>query len=132
MEKRICQYLNDYIFSLTQIFLSPILYLYMESNTFREKVYEIAKNIPAGKVMTYGQLASLAGSPKAARAVGMSMKCNADPSTIPCHRVVASDGKLVDYAFGGVSAKKDKLVNEGVIFVGENIDLSKSLWKPTV
>lgn len=98
--------------------------------TFRERVYELAKNIPAGKVVTYAQLAQMAGSPRAARAVGMCMKTNKTPETIPCHRVVSSTGGLADYAFGGVSAKKEKLIKEGVIFIGERIDLQSSQWKP--
>lgn len=102
----------------------------MDKTTFREKVYKIAKTIPVGKVVTYGQLAALAGSPKASRAVGMCMKCNTDPSKIPCHRVVASNGKLVDYAFGGVNAKKEKLLKEGIVFKGNRIDLTTSQWRP--
>ena len=100
------------------------------NSTFREKVYLLAQQIPTGKVITYGQLAALAGSPKAARAVGMCMKNNTNPAQIPCHRVVASDGKLVDYAFGGVSVKKEKLLKEGVPFIGDRVDLSVSHWDP--
>jgi O-6-methylguanine DNA methyltransferase len=99
-------------------------------SSFREKVYILTQQIPSGKVVTYSQLAKMAGSPKAARAVGMCMKNNTNPSQIPCHRVIASDGKLVDYAFGGVSAKKEKLLKEGVVFVGEKIDLISSQWQP--
>lgn len=100
------------------------------TQTFQQRIYAIAAKIPKGKVATYGQLAKLAGSPGAARAVGMAMKCNPDMKTIPCHRVVASDGKLTGYAFGnGVSTKKEKLLAEGVKFIGERVDLKKSLWK---
>lgn len=100
-----------------------------DSRTFRDKVYAIAKEIPAGKVMTYGQLAELVGNPKAARAVGMCMRTNVDPKIVPCHRVVASDGKLTGYAFGaGVMTKKELLEKEGVLFTGERVDLSVSLW----
>lgn len=97
---------------------------------FREKVYQIAKQIPRGKVVTYGQLAQLAGSPKAARAVGSCMQKNTDPSQVPCHRIVASNGALTGYAFGGISAKKNILEKEGVIFKGNTVDLSVSQWKP--
>lgn len=99
-------------------------------STFREKVYNIAKQIPAGKVVTYQQLAQLAGSPKASRAVGMCMKTNVNPQIIPCHRVVASDGKLTGYAFGGVMTKKEKLQNEGVLFINDKVDLASSQWNP--
>ena len=98
--------------------------------TFQQKVYVIAAKIPKGKVATYGQLAKLAGSAGAARAVGMAMKCNPDMKTVPCHRVVASDGKLTGYAFGnGVSTKKEKLAAEGVQFINGRVDLKKSLWR---
>src|SRR6266436_3959718 len=95
--------------------------------SFRDKIYDLAKQIPVGKVATYGQLAILAGSPGAARAVGMCMRENKNPSIIPCHRVVASDGKLTGYAFGdGISTKKKKLEAEGVFFVGDTVDLKRS------
>lgn len=97
--------------------------------TFSEKVYVVAKKIPQGKVATYGQLARLAGSPRAARAVGMLMRCNPDKKTIPCHRVVSSTGALTGYAFGGVSVKKKILEKEGVKFRDEKIDLKVSSWK---
>jgi len=97
---------------------------------FRERVYIIAKTIPRGKVVTYGQLAALAGSPKAARAVGATMRDNIDPSVIPCHRVVATNGALTGYAFGGVDAKKALLEKEGVAFRGNKVNLSISQWKP--
>lgn len=61
--------------------------------TFSDKVRDIVRKIPKGKTMTYQQVASKAGNAKAARAVGAVMRSNYDPS-IPCHRVVASDGKM--------------------------------------
>ncbi len=97
--------------------------------TFKERVYKISQRIPKGKVATYGQLAKLVGSPRAARAVGMSMKCNPDMDRIPCHRVVASDGKLTGYAFGkGIITKKHKLIEEGVLFINDKVNLKLSQW----
>ncbi len=97
--------------------------------TFRQKIYNIASKIPEGRVATYGQLAKMAGSPGASRAVGLCMKTNPDMKTVPCHRVVASNGALTGYAFGkGIETKKEKLLNEGVIFRGNRVDLSESLW----
>ena len=98
--------------------------------TFRERVYSLAKKIPKGKVATYGQLATLAGSPGAARAVGVCMKENPDKTTIPCHRVVSSSGELTGYAFGGISVKQQILQKEGVKFVGSRVDLKLSQWTP--
>jgi O6-methylguanine-DNA--protein-cysteine methyltransferase len=57
------------------------------------------------------------------------MKHNPDMSTIPCHRVVASDGKLTGYAYGdGIVTKKEMLMKEGVAFIGDNVDLASSQW----
>ncbi|HZE86845.1 MAG TPA: MGMT family protein [Methylomirabilota bacterium] len=99
---------------------------------FRQKIYQLAKQIPKGKVATYGQLAELAGSPGAARAVGMCMKTNPDAPRIPCHRVVASDGKLVGYSAGeGVKTKKQMLIDEGIKFVGDKVNLKLSKWETT-
>ena len=93
--------------------------------TFREHVYEIAANIPKGKVATYGQIAKLAGKPKAARAVGMYMKINPFAPRVPCHRVISSDGSLTGFsAPGGIAKKKKMLMREGVRFIGEKVDLS--------
>lgn len=100
-------------------------------NSFSDKVYEIAKRIPKGKVITYGQLAKLAGSHKAARAVGMAMKKNPDMTRIPCHRVVGREGNLTGYSGdGGISSKKEMLLGEGVFFKKDKVDLTRSLWNP--
>lgn len=97
--------------------------------TFKSKVYEITRQIPKGKVATYGQIARLSGSPKAARAVGLLMRNNPDAPKTPCHRVVASDGKLTGYSGeGGMGGKRKMLESEGVVFDGLKVDLSKSLW----
>lgn len=99
--------------------------------TFRERVYELTNKIPKGTVATYGQLARLAGNPKAARAVGMCMRTNPNAPHTPCHRVVSSDGKLTGYSAGqGIKTKKEMLQNEGVIFINDRVDLNRSQWKP--
>ncbi|KKQ44627.1 MAG: Methylated-DNA-protein-cysteine S-methyltransferase Ogt, partial [Candidatus Nomurabacteria bacterium GW2011_GWC1_37_9] len=61
--------------------------------SFTEKVYEIVRKIPKGKVLTYKEVAKKAGNEKASRAVGNILHKNFDPK-IPCHRVVSSQGKL--------------------------------------
>ena len=96
--------------------------------SFSIKVYRATAKIPKGKVATYGQIARLAGSARAARAVGQLMSRNKDTHKVPCHRVVSSTGALTGYAFGGVSAKRAKLIGEGVSFKGSRINLAKSLW----
>ena len=82
--------------------------------TFAEKVKAIVAKIPKGKVMTYKEVALKAGSPRGARAVGSIMKKNYDPS-IPCHRVIRSDGIIGEYNRGGREEKIRKLKAEGAI-----------------
>lgn len=85
--------------------------------TFREKVREVVRKIPKGKVLTYKEVAKKVGSPNASRAVGNIMKENFDPK-IPCHRVVKSDGSMGGYNRGGVKKKIEILKKEGVEFNG--------------
>lgn len=100
---------------------------------FREKVYQLCRQIPQGKVATYGQLAQMAGYPKAARAVGMFMATNPDAPATPCHRVVASNGALTGYSAGeGIKTKITMLLKEGVKFKGMKVDLAQSQWQPHV
>lgn len=74
---------------------------------FKEKVFETVKKIPRGRTLAYKQVAELAGSPGAWRAVGSILNKNYDPA-IPCHRVVRSDGKTGGYNRGAV--KKAELL----------------------
>lgn len=79
---------------------------------FTEKVLEVVRNIPKGKTMSYGEVAKKAGSPGASRAVGSIMKANHD-KTVPCHRVIKSDGSVGAYNRGGPTAKLKLLKKEG-------------------
>lgn len=74
---------------------------------------ELAK-VPYGRTQTYGELATRAGNPKAARAVGMVMNRNPLPIVLPCHRIVGASGSLVGYA-GGLQRKEHLLRLEGAI-----------------
>ena len=82
--------------------------------SFREKVLSTVKKIPKGGSMTYKQVATKAGNSKAARAVGAIMRTNYDPS-IPCHRVVRSNGSLGSYNRGGEREKRSLLRSERAI-----------------
>lgn len=102
----------------------------MNRISFKDKIYNLTRQVPKGKVTTYGLLAKLAGKSKAGRAVGVFMKINPDAPRTPCHRVVASDGNLTGYSGkGGIAEKKKMLLKEGVCFKGTRVDLSRSLWK---
>lgn len=83
-------------------------------SNFREKVLNIVKNIPKGKTLTYKEVAKLAKSPKAYRAVGSIMAANFNPD-IPCHRVIKSDGSLGNYNRGGTSKKLKILRSERAV-----------------
>jgi O-6-methylguanine DNA methyltransferase len=77
---------------------------------FAKKVYAIVAKIPKGKTLTYKQVATKAGKPGAARAVGTIMSHNYNPK-IPCHRVIRSDGGIGGYNRGG-SEKKSKILQK--------------------
>ena len=81
---------------------------------FSDKVKDIVKKIPKGRVLTYKEVARKAGSPKAFRAVGSIMSKNFDKN-IPCHRVIRSDGGLGGYNRGGTKVKRAMLISEGYI-----------------
>ncbi len=101
------------------------------NSSFTTTVRAFVASITKGKVATYGQVAALAGSPGAARAVGMVMRTNKDTNAVPCHRVVGSTGALTGYAYGnGTSTKKQMLKKEGVEFKGERVNLKTSKWRP--
>jgi methylated-DNA-[protein]-cysteine S-methyltransferase len=90
---------------------------------FNQKVWALTARIPQGKVVTYGDIAKKLGT-KAYRAVGNALNRNPYAPTVPCHRVVGSDGSLTGFA-QGVEMKKRMLTNEGVKFVAKDkIDLS--------
>lgn len=83
---------------------------------FQQRVVDIVRAIPRGETLTYGQVAELAGSPGAARAVGSVMASNPVPIVIPCHRVVGSSGCLGGFsAPGGVETKRKLLEAEQLV-----------------
>ena len=77
---------------------------------FKKRVFEIVSKIKSGDTMSYKEVAMLAGSPKAYRAVGNILNTNFDP-LIPCHRVLRSDGKIGGYN-RGVELKREILIRE--------------------
>ena len=93
----------------------------------KEQVYEFVKQIPAGRVATYGQIAERLGNKGLSRAVGNALHRNPDPSKIPCHRVVNAKGEVSEsFAFGGAAAQRQLLEQEGIVFEANGkIDLKK-------
>jgi len=87
----------------------------VRGKSFADRVRDVVRAIPKGKVLTYGEVANRAGSVGAARAVGTIMANNYDP-TVPCHRVIRNDGKIGNYNRGGSEAKRKLLEEEGYRF----------------
>lgn len=95
-----------------------------------EKIYDVVRRIPEGKVATYGQIARLAGNSKWSRVVGYALHVNPEPGVIPCHRVVNSKGEPSPaFAFGGENRQIGLLEAEGVSFVDGHVDMKKFLWE---
>lgn len=95
-----------------------------------EKIYEVVKKIPRGRVATYGQIARLAGNERWARVVGYALHANPEPDEIPCFRVVNRFGGLAPaFAFGGIDVQAKLLRQEGIEVRPDNtVDLDKFLW----
>jgi methylated-DNA-[protein]-cysteine S-methyltransferase len=82
---------------------------------FHRRVYEVARSIPAGGTLSYGEVAARLGAPGAARAVGQALGQNPFPILVPCHRVLAAGGKIGGFsAHGGTATKERMLTLEGV------------------
>ncbi len=98
-------------------------------NTF-EKIYAVVRQIPAGKVATYGQIAALAGNPRWSQVVGYALHVNPDPEHIPCFRVVNRQGEVSQaFAFGGGNRQRELLEAEGVGFLPDGrVDLRQFWW----
>ena len=101
-------------------------------SSLNDKVYEFVKDIPRGKVATYGQIALYLGNRNCARVVGNILHNNPNPEHIPCHRVVNAQGKLSrSYAFGGIDAQRRLLESEGVVFKNDQVvdlSISQMVW----
>ena len=99
--------------------------------SFKERVLSTVRRIPPGRVTTYGDVAELAGRPRAARAVGNIMR-DCHRRDVPCHRVIAAGGRLGGYG-GSEFLKRSLLAAEGIVVSGSRIrDLDKTLWRPRV
>ncbi|MBQ8175035.1 MAG: MGMT family protein [Clostridia bacterium] len=100
-------------------------------NTY-EKIYEIVRGIPRGRVMTYGGVAAASGNPRLCRVVGYALHRNPSPGEIPCHRVVNHEGRLApSFAFGGDEVQRALLSAEGVEFLSDGrVDLDRYRYIP--
>ena len=90
---------------------------------FTVRVLSVVRRIPPGRVATYGDVAALAGRPRAARAVGNIMRACSRPD-VPCHRVIAAGGRLGGYG-GREVLKRALLLAEGIAIVGTRVQLEQ-------
>lgn len=106
----------------------------MTEPNFFDKVYQIVRQIPFGKVTTYGAIAKAIGSPQSSRMVGYAMNASHFDRTVPAHRVVNRNGMLTGkYHFEGTDLMAQLLQSEGVEIVNDQVvDLEYYLWVPTV
>lgn len=104
----------------------------MAAESFFERVYKIVAAIPAGKVMTYGQIAALLNDGYSARYVGFAMSAARAHHNLPCHRVVNKAGGMAPgFIFDGEQEQRELLRQEGVLFKENGrIDMEKSLYLP--
>jgi O-6-methylguanine DNA methyltransferase len=101
-----------------------------DPDRFSRRVLSVVRRIPPGRVATYGDVAALAGRPRAARAVGNVMRGCSRPD-VPCHRVIAAGGRLGGYGSREL-LKRALLVAEGVLVAGSRVrELERVRWRPT-
>lgn len=99
--------------------------------SFHTRVYEVVRTIPAGRVMGYGHVAAVLGSPRAARQVGWALAALPAGTDVPWQRVIRSSGGL---AFQGDPSRalvqRALLEDEGVVFEGDRVPMERYGWSP--
>ncbi len=105
-----------------------------DNDNFFERVYEIARQIPFGKVTSYGAIAKVLGTARSARMVGWAMNASHNKEDIPAHRVVNRIGMLSGkHHFDGTNLMQQLLENEGIKVVDNQVvDFEKHFWQPKI
>ena len=104
----------------------------MDNEGFFQRAYGVVRQIPPGRVATYGQVARMMGEPRKARYVGFAMHSSPGlAGGVPCHRVVFADGSLAPgFAFGGPEEQRKMLEAEGVGFLASGkVDMRRNEWE---
>ena len=106
----------------------------MSNDNFFERVYAIARQIPYGKVTSYGAIAKALGTARSARMVGWAMNASHENDDIPAHRVVNKKGLLTGkHHFDGTNLMQQLLENEGITIVDNQIQqLNQCFWDPSI
>ena len=100
---------------------------------FFERVYEVARQIPFGRVTSYGAIGAFLGSASSARMVGWAMNASHGLEDVPAHRVVNRKGLLTGkHHFEGTNLMQELLENEGIVIIENQIqNLEKHFWDPS-
>ena len=103
-----------------------------KQNDFYERVYVVVRQIPFGKVTTYGSIAKYLGAPKSSRTVGYAMNAAHTKPDVPAHRVVNRIGLLTGkHHFGGINTMQQLLEAEGHFIIKDQIqDFNAAFWNP--
>lgn len=100
-------------------------------DSFTNRIKEVIRRIPKGKVATYGQVASIAGNYRAARQTAWVLHVSSEKDNLPWHRVINSQGKISLKPGDGYETQKQLLMSEGIIFdQRDRIPLERFLWNP--
>ncbi|MGQ8869506.1 MGMT family protein [Myroides sp. TSA_177.3] len=105
-----------------------------DSTNFFERVYDVVREIPIGKVTTYGAIAKAIGAPRSARMVGYAMNASHFDDSVPAHRVVNRVGMLSGkHHFDGTNLMQQLLESEGIVVQNNQVkDFQAHLWIPPV
>lgn len=103
-------------------------------DSFFDKVYQVVRQIPYGRVTTYGAIAKAIGAARSARMVGYAMNASHNDKNVPAHRVVNRKGLLSGkHHFGGTNLMQQLLESEGVVVIDNQVqDFESLLWIPPV
>lgn len=103
-----------------------------KDESFFQRVYQVVRQIPAGRVTSYGAVARFLGSPQSARMVGWAMNASKNMDDVPAHRVVNRNGLLTGKShFGGSNAMQQLLEEEGVkVEEGQILNFREIFWDP--
>ena len=104
-----------------------------DKTNFFEKVYAIARQIPEGRITSYGAIAKCIGSPQSARMVGWAMNASHNQEDVPAHRVVNRKGLLTGkHHFEGTNLMQQLLENEGIVVIENQIqNFEEIFWDPS-
>jgi methylated-DNA-protein-cysteine methyltransferase-like protein len=106
----------------------------MSEDNFFERVYAVARQIPYGKVTSYGAIAKALGTARSARMVGWAMNASHNLEDVPAHRVVNRNGLLTGKLhFDGTNLMQQLLENEGIVVMDNQIvNFEKHFWQPEI